>query len=116
MVTVAMKLRFLGRKAMKNLDSILKSRDITWLTNVCVVKTMVFPAVMHGCESWTVKKAEGCRAAQLASIRQMSGQVSRGSAGEYQADEREVSHGSAGEYQADERAGVARLSWRVSGR
>ena len=48
----------LGRKAMKNLDSILKSRDITWLTNVCVVKTMVFPAVMHGCESWTVKKAE----------------------------------------------------------
>ena len=48
----------LGRKAMKNLDSILKSRDITWLTNVCLVKTMVFPAVMYGCESWTVKKAE----------------------------------------------------------
>ena len=45
-----------------------------------------------------------------------SGQVSRGSAGEYQADERAVSRGSAGEYQADERAGVARLSWRVSGR
>ena len=50
-----------------------------------------------------------CRAAQLASIRQMSGQVSRGSAGEYQADEREVWRGSDGEYQADERAGVAGL-------
>ena len=48
----------LGRKVMKNLDSILKSRDITWLTNVCLVKTMVFPAVRYGCESWTVKKAE----------------------------------------------------------
>ena len=46
----------------------------------------------------------------------MSEQVSRGSAGEYQADERQVSRGSAGEYQADEQAGVARLSWRVSGR
>ena len=43
---------------MKNLDSILKSRDITLLTNVCLVKTMVFPVVMYGCESWTIKKAE----------------------------------------------------------
>ena len=43
---------------MTNLDSILKSRDITLPTNVCVVKTMVFPAVMYGCESWTIKKAE----------------------------------------------------------
>ena len=49
---------FLGRKAMINLDSILKSRDITLLTKVHLVKTMVFPAVMYGCESWTVKKAE----------------------------------------------------------
>ena len=48
----------LGRKAMKNLESILKSRDITLLTNVCLVKTMVFPVVMYGCESWTIKKAE----------------------------------------------------------
>ena len=48
----------LGRKAMANLDSILKSRDITLLTRVCVVKAMVFPVVMYGCESWTVKKAE----------------------------------------------------------
>ena len=48
----------LGRKAMTNLDSILKSRDITLLTEVCLVKAMVFPVVMHGCESWTVKKAE----------------------------------------------------------
>ena len=48
----------LGRKAMTNLDSILKSRDITLLTGVCLVKAMVFPAVMYGCESWTVKKAE----------------------------------------------------------
>ena len=48
----------LGRKAMTNLDSILKSRDITLPTNVCVVKAMVFPAVMYGCESWTIKKAE----------------------------------------------------------
>ena len=50
----------LGRKVMTNLDSILKSRDITLPTNVCLVKAMVFPVVMYGCESWTVKKAE-CR-------------------------------------------------------
>ena len=48
----------LGRKAMANLDSILKSRDITLLTKVRLVKTMVFPVVMYGCESWTIKKAE----------------------------------------------------------
>ena len=47
-----------GRKAMTNLDSILKSRDITLLTKVCLTKAMVFPAVMYGCESWTIKKAE----------------------------------------------------------
>ena len=49
---------FLGRKAMTNLDSGLKSRDITLPTKVCTVKTMVFPVVTYGCESWTVKKAE----------------------------------------------------------
>ena len=49
---------FLGRKAMTNLDSILKSRDITLPTKVCLVKAMVFPVVMYGCESWTIKKAE----------------------------------------------------------
>ena len=48
----------LGRKAMTNLDSILKSKDITLLTKVYTVKAMVFPAVMYGCESWTIKKAE----------------------------------------------------------
>ena len=48
----------LGRKAVNNLDSILKSRDITLPTKVCLVKAMVFPVVMYGCESWTVKKAE----------------------------------------------------------
>ena len=48
----------LGRKSMTNLDSILKSRDITVSTKVCLVKAMVFPVVMHGCESWTIKKAE----------------------------------------------------------
>ena len=48
----------LGRKAMTNQDSILKSRDITLLTKVCLVKAMVFPVVMYGCESWTIKKAE----------------------------------------------------------
>ena len=48
----------LGRKVMTNLDSIFKSRDITLPTKVCVVKDMVFPVVMHGCESWTVKNAE----------------------------------------------------------
>jgi len=48
----------LGRKVMMNLDSILKSRDITLSTKVCLVKAMVFPVVMYGCESWTVKKAE----------------------------------------------------------
>ena len=49
----------LGRKVMTNLDSILKSRDSTLPTKVRLVKTMVFPAVMYGCESWTIKKAEG---------------------------------------------------------
>ena len=49
---------FLGRKVMTNLDSILKSRDITLPTKVCPVKAIVFPMVMYGCESWTVKKAE----------------------------------------------------------
>ena len=48
----------LGRKVMPNLDSILKRRDITLSTKVCLVKAMVFPVVMYGCESWTVKKAE----------------------------------------------------------
>ena len=48
----------LGRKAMTNLDSILKSRDITLLTKVCLVKAVFFPVVMYGCESWTTKKAE----------------------------------------------------------
>ena len=63
MVTATMKLKFLpslllGRKAMTNLDSILKSRDITLLTKVQLVKAMVFPIVMYGCERWTIKKAE----------------------------------------------------------
>ena len=49
---------FLGRKVMTNLDSILKSRDITLPTKVCLAKAMVFPAVMYGCESWTIKKAK----------------------------------------------------------
>ena len=57
MVIAALKL-LLGRKVMTNLDSILKSRDITLPIKVCLVKTMVFPVVMYGCESWTVKKAE----------------------------------------------------------
>ena len=51
----------LGRKAMTNLHSILKYRDITLPTKVCLVKAMVFPAVMYGCESWTIKKAESQR-------------------------------------------------------
>jgi len=50
----------LGRKAMTNLDSMLKSRDITLPTNVLIVKAIVFPVFMYGCESWTIKKAE-CR-------------------------------------------------------
>ena len=53
----------LGRKAMTNLDSILKSRDISFPTKVGLVKAMVFPVVMYGCESWTIKKAEGQRIA-----------------------------------------------------
>ena len=48
----------LGRKVMTNLDSILKSRDITLPTKICLVKAMVFPVVMYGCKSWTIKKAE----------------------------------------------------------
>ena len=64
MVSAAMQLKdawkksILGRKVMTNLDSIFKSRDITLPTNVCLVKAMVFPVVMYGCESWTVKMAE----------------------------------------------------------
>ena len=60
MVTAAMKSRrlLLGRKVMTNLHGILKSRDIPLPTKVCLVKAMVFPVVMYGCESWTVKKAE----------------------------------------------------------
>ena len=60
MVTAAMKLRrlLLERKVMTNLDSILKSRDIMLPTKVCIVKSMVFPIVMYGYESWTIKKAE----------------------------------------------------------
>ena len=60
MVTAAMRLRqlLLGRKSMTNLDSILKSRDITLPTKVHLVKAMVFLVVMYGCESWTVKKGE----------------------------------------------------------
>ena len=59
-MTTAMKLRclLLGRKAMTNLDSILKSRDITLSTKVCLVKAMFFPVVMYGCEIWTIKKIE----------------------------------------------------------
>ena len=49
---------FLGRKVITNLDNVLKSRDITLPTKVCLVKAMVFPVLMYGCESWTVKKAE----------------------------------------------------------
>ena len=62
-VTTAMKLRrlLLGRKAMTNLESVLKSRDISLPTKVCIVKAMVFPVVMYGCESWTIKEAEGQR-------------------------------------------------------
>ena len=51
----------LGRKAMKIHDSALKTRDITLLTNICLVKAMVFPVVMYGCEGWAIKKAEHCR-------------------------------------------------------
>ena len=61
MMIAAMKLKkclLLGRKVMTTLDSILKSRDITLPTNVCLVKPMVFPVVLYGCENWTVKKAE----------------------------------------------------------
>ena len=60
MVTAAIKFRhFLpGRKAMKNLDAVLKSKDITFLTNICAVKAVVFPVVMYECESWTIKKPE----------------------------------------------------------
>ena len=61
MVTAAIDIKtrlLLGRKTMTKLNSILKSRDITLPTKVCVVKVMVFPVVMYGCESWTIKKAE----------------------------------------------------------
>ena len=51
----------LGRKAVTNIDSILKSRDITLPTTVCIVKAMIFPVVMNGCESWTIKKIEHLR-------------------------------------------------------
>ena len=57
-ILYATKLLLLGRKVMTDLDSILKSRDITFPTKVRLVKAMVFPVIMYGCESWTVKKAE----------------------------------------------------------
>ena len=62
-VTAAVKLRYLllARKAMTNLDSVLKSRDITWLTKTHLVKAVVFLVVMYGCEKWTIEKAEGQR-------------------------------------------------------
>ena len=67
MVTTAIKLRhlLLGRKTMTNLDSILKCRDITLLTNVHIIKAIFFPVVMYRCESWTIKKAEHQRIAAL---------------------------------------------------
>ena len=60
MVSAAMKLKdaYSLEEVMSNLDSILKNRDITLLTKMCLVKAMVFPVVMYGCESWTIKKAE----------------------------------------------------------
>ena len=60
MVTAAMKLRhlLLGRKAVTNLDTLLRSRDITLLTKVCMVKATIFPVVMYKCENWTIKKAK----------------------------------------------------------
>ena len=58
MVTAAMKLKETSSNTMTNLDNILKSRDITLPIKVCLVKAMVFPVVMYGCESWTIKKAE----------------------------------------------------------
>ena len=59
MMSAAIKIcLLLGRKAMKNLDSVLKRRDITLLTKVHIVKAMVFPVVMYECESWTIKKVE----------------------------------------------------------
>ena len=60
MVTAAMKLKTfgIGRKAMINLDRILEIRDTALVTKFCLVKAMVFPVVMYGCESWTIKKAE----------------------------------------------------------
>ena len=67
MVTAPMKLNdnclevVIGRKLMTNLDILLKSRDITLLTNVHLIKDMVFTVVLYGCESWTIKKAEGQR-------------------------------------------------------
>ena len=62
-VTAAVKLRYLllARKAMTNLDSVLKSRDITWSTKTHLVKAVVFPVVMYGRESWTIEKAEDQR-------------------------------------------------------
>ena len=66
----------LGRKVMTNLDSILKSRDVTLLTKVRLVKAMVFPLVMYGCESWTVKKAESQRIDAFKSLVQGSGEDS----------------------------------------
>ena len=60
MVTAAIKFKdsLLGRKALKNLDSILKSRDITLPTEVCIIKAMIFPVIIYGYESWITKKAE----------------------------------------------------------
>ena len=71
MLTTATKIKrrlLLGSKAMTNLDSVLKSRDITVLTNVHIVKAMVFPIVMYGCESWIIKKVAAAAAAAAKSL------------------------------------------------
>ena len=68
MVTASHEVRrclLLGRKAITNLDSILKIKDITLLTKVCLVKAMVFPVIMYGCESWTIEKAATAKSPQL---------------------------------------------------
>ena len=67
-IRISCEIKRLGRKAMTNLDNILKSRDITWPIKVCIVKAMVFPEVMYECESWTIKKAQ-CQELMLLNYR-----------------------------------------------
>ena len=97
----------LGRKGMTNLDSIFKSRDITLPTKVCLVKAMIFPVVMYGCESWTVKKAE-CRGPASAESRDI---LRMDDVGEWRKIDKEIKKETWGDQASSSEAHLLYSSW-----